>query len=89
MMLKDSFSSKKSSTNKKKRKFTKQKGGVAKKKVKEMFSKGTCFIVAKKAIGREIERSTWSQRRRWHVMHHHLQVFMSLRLILFLMTTFG
>ena len=39
VMLVDSSGSK----NKKKRKITKQKGGVAKKKAKEMFSKGTCF----------------------------------------------
>ena len=25
----------------------------------------------------------------WHVMHQHLKVFMSLKLILFLMATFG
>ena len=46
-------------------------------------------IVAKKAIGREIARPTWSKRRKWHVMHKHLQVSMSLKLTLFLMATFG
>ena len=46
-------------------------------------------IVVKMAIGRGTARPTWSRRTRWHVMHHLLQVFMSLRLILFLLTTYG
>ena len=46
-------------------------------------------IVVEMAIGRGIAKPTWSRRRRWHVMHHHLQVFMSLKLILFLLTTNG
>ena len=48
VLLVDSFDSKKSSKNKKKRKITKQKGGVAKKKAKETSSKGTCFHCGKK-----------------------------------------
>ena len=47
VMLVNSSSSKKSSKNKKKRKIPKQKGGVAKKKVKETSSKGTCFHCGK------------------------------------------
>ena len=47
MMLVDSFGSKKSSKNKKNRKITKQKGGVAKKKSKKTSSKGTCFHCGK------------------------------------------
>ena len=47
VMVVDSFGSKKSSKNKKKRKITKQKGGLAKKKAKETSSKGTCFHCGK------------------------------------------
>ena len=28
-------------------------------------------------------------KKKWHVMLHHVHVFMSLRLILFLVTTYG
>ena len=48
MMLVDSFGSKKSYKNKKKRKITKQKEGATKKKAKETSSKGTCFHCGKK-----------------------------------------
>ena len=47
VMLVNSFSSKKGSKNKKKRKITKQKGRAAKKKAKETTSKGTCFHCGK------------------------------------------
>ena len=88
MMHVDSSGFKKSSKNKKKRYMTKKNGGVDKKKAKENSSKGTCFHYVEEAIEREIARPTWSRRRRWHMMHHHLQVFISLRLILFLLTNF-
>ena len=44
-MLRDSSSSK--NTNKNKKKSTKPKGGVAKKKAKEIAPKGTCFHCGK------------------------------------------
>ena len=88
VMLVNSSSSKKGSKNKKKRKITKQKGGRPRKRLRRHPQKVHASFVEKKAIGREITRPTWSQRRRWHVMHQHLQVFMSLKLILFLMATF-
>ena len=91
MMLVNSSSSKIGSKNNKKRKITKQKGGGAgaqRKRSKRHPRKVHASIVVKKAIGRQIARRTWSQRRRLHVMHQHLQVFMSLNLILFLMATF-
>ena len=47
LMLVDSFGSKKSSKNKKKRKVTKAQGGVAKKKAKQRTSKGTYFHCGK------------------------------------------
>ena len=47
MILKDTFSYKKSSKNNKKKKLMKLKGGVAKKKAKEITSKGTCFHCGK------------------------------------------
>ena len=71
-MLVDSSGSKKNSKNNKKRKIAKQKGGVAKKKAKRLPQRVLASIVVEKAIGREIARLTWSRRRRWHMMHHHL-----------------
>ena len=87
VMLMNSPSSKKGSKNKKKRKITKQKGGAIKKKVKETSSKGVCFHCGKE--GREIARPTWSQRRRWHVMHQHLQVFMSKKVACFCLVSYS
>ena len=55
VMLVDSSSSKKSSKNKKKRKITKQKGGVAKKKAKEMYSKGTCFHSGQEPLEEQLQ----------------------------------
>ena len=69
-------------------------GKMAKKKgkettQKETSSKGICFHCGQDCHWKRTPRPTWSRRTRWHVMHHHLQVFMSLRLILFLITTYG
>ena len=58
-------------------------------KEKRLPRKRLASIVVKMAIGRGTIRPTWSRRRRWHVRHHHLEVFMTLRLILFLLTTYG
>ena len=54
-------------------------GKFFEKKGKETTEKETCFYL-KFAIGSGTARPTWSRRRRWHVMHHLLQVFMSLRI---------
>ena len=73
VMLVDSSSSKKGSKNKKKRKITKKKGGVAKKKrLRRRPQRVHASIVEKKTIGREIPRPTWSQIRRWNVLHQHI-----------------
>ena len=54
---------------------------------KRLPCKELASIVVKLAIGRTTTRPTWNLERRWNVMLHLLQVFMSLRLILFLLTT--
>ena len=89
MMLVDSFGYEKSSKNKNISKSTQDKGDVVEKRPKRLHQQGLASIVVKLSIGRGTTRPTQSQRRSWHVMHHHLQVFMSLRLILFLLTTYG
>ena len=58
-------------------------GEMVEKKGKEIARKKLASVVVKLAIGRGTARPTWNLRRRWHVMLHHLQVFISLRLILF------
>ena len=62
-------------------------GKWAEKNAKETTSKQTCFYCGQVGHWKRNCRPTWSRRRRWHMMHHHLQVFMSLRLIWFLLTT--
>ena len=56
-------------------------------RLKRLPCKELASIVVKLAIGRTTTRPTWNLERRWNVMLHLLQVFMSLRLILFLLTT--
>ena len=87
VMLVDSSSSKTSSKNNNKRKFTKRKGGAARKKAKETSSKGTCFHCGKEGHWKKICKAYLESKKK--VACHHHQVFMSLRLILFIMTTFG
>ena len=50
---------------------------LAEKKGKETSRKRLVSIMVKLAIGRRTARPTWNPRRRWHVMLHHLLVFMS------------
>ena len=57
---------------------------IAKGKMAEKKGKETCFYCQVS----HWKRPTWSQRIKWHVMRHHLQVFMSLRFILFLLTKY-
>ena len=89
VMLVNSSSSKKVLRTRIREKSIIKREGRPRKRLRRHPQKVHASIVAKKAIGREIARPTWSQRRRWHVMHQHLKVFMSLKLILFLMATFG
>ena len=58
-------------------------------RLKRLTQKGLASIVAKMTIRRGTARLIWSPGRNWHEMFHRLQVIMSLRLILFLMTTYG
>ena len=54
---------------------------------KRLHRNGLSSIMVKLAIRRGTARPSWNLGRRWHMMLHHLHVFMSLRLILFLLIT--